>query len=415
MKKSTLPLVGAAITVVGLAACDAAPPQPDATPAPTESATPTAADDLDDIVRKSLVEILRDPDPYARARRLGTLLPTLGPESVSAVKEILGDRSLDPRASELELLLRYWASYEPAEALLWAKERSRLGYREAALFAALSTWAEADGRAAAGASWGWVVESKSFERILPIALIRGWYAGAAGDTRDLTEFMRSLPIGIPRQRALSVYLRVAMENDGADAATAWASSLPDESEDDRIYKLEVFRRAMDRLSILDLDAGLRWCEEQCYGPYGDNLRSIIARNWVLRDGPAALAWLAATREDQERELAIRLSFGLWADRDREAAFEWFREVTADEPPAWLAPTYPAYARLLSGEDPVTAIAWAGRIEHDAEREQMLVNVARVWRYLDEDAADEWLLTSPLSEEAREKARLAPKRAMLPPP
>ncbi len=35
---------------------------------------------------------------------------------------------------------------------------------------------------------------------------------------------------------------------------------------------------------------------------------------------------------------------------------------------------------------------------------MLIAVARVWRYLDEEAAELWLLQSPLSEEAREQVR-----------
>ena len=63
-----------------------------------------------------------------------------------------------------------------------------------------------------------------------------------------------------------------------------------------------------------------------------------------------------------------------------------------------------YARLLSVDDPVEAIRWAERIENDPERETVLIGIARVWRHLDEAAAEAWLVQSSLSEAAREKAR-----------
>ena len=70
---------------------------------------------------------------------------------------------------------------------------------------------------------------------------------------------------------------------------------------------------------------------------------------------------------------------------------------------------PMRPRLLHQSDRVQrrAIVSAGRvvwIENDPEREVVLIKVARVWRYLDEAAAEDWLLKSSLSEEAREKVR-----------
>ncbi len=54
-----------------------------------------------------------------------------------------------------------------------------------------------------------------------------------------------------------------------------------------------------------------------------------------------------------------------------------------------------------------AIQWAERIEEEEVRETVLVKVARVWRYLDEAAAEEWLLRSSLSEEAQSASRAQP--------
>jgi hypothetical protein len=78
--------------------------------------------------------------------------------------------------------------------------------------------------------------------------------------------------------------------------------------------------------------------------------------------------------------------------------------TTAEPDPWLRPIFPIYAQLLSKDAPTDAIEWAKRIEGDDERETVLIGVARVWRYLDEAAAEDWLLQSSLSEEAREKVR-----------
>ena len=64
--------------------------------------------------------------------------------------------------------------------------------------------------------------------------------------------------------------------------------------------------------------------------------------------------------------------------------------------------------------PTDAIKWAKRIENEAERETVLIQVARVWRYLDEAAAERWLLQSSLSPEAREQVR-APVEEKEPPP
>jgi hypothetical protein len=101
---------------------------------------------------------------------------------------------------------------------------------------------------------------------------------------------------------------------------------------------------------------------------------------------------------------VRLTFALWGRRDREAALGWMATQTTGEPEAWLRPIYPVYAKLLAADAPTEAIQWAERIEKAPERELVLIKVARVWRYLDEAAAEAWLLESSLSEEAREKVR-----------
>ena len=387
-----------ALAIIGLVACDAAPPSENVVSEPVETELP-AAETLSDVVAEALAEIYRDEDVYSRARRLGTLLPTLGPGAVPAVKSILSDLKLDTRGIELELLLRYWATYQGEEATRWAKEESPPGYREVAVFAALETWAEADPRAAVDFSWEWTEETPILERIVPIAVVRGWYG--ADDPPELRQFIADLPAGVVRQRAIAAYIRTGVQVQGAESVIRWAESIPD---DDKHYKLSLFRRLADLLSRIDIAAGVRLCDAHCLGPFGDNMRSVIARNWVLDDGPAAMAWLSTGPPGYERNLAVRATFGLWARMDREAATEWLESQAAGEPGPWLATAYPAYARLIAADAPVDAIRWAERIPNEKEREVVLIQVARVWRYLDEAAAEAWLVQCTLSEWAREKVR-----------
>ena len=398
MNKTPLLPVCAAVLAFGFVACDAAPSRDAGSASPTPE-TIAAGESLVDVVRDRLVDILRDPDAYSKARRLGTLLPTLGPETLPAVRQILADRSIDWRASELELLLRYWATFEPAEAALWAKKMSPPGYREPAVYTAIQTWASADPKTAADATWSWSVDIKGLERIVPIAIVRGWYAS---DQRDeLEAWIANVPPGIMRQRAIAAYILMLIQAEGSEAVMRWAESVPEQPAG---YKIAVFRRTVDALSTLEPEAGMRWCDAHCDGPHGTNMRSIIGRNWVLHDGPAALAWIQAEDPGVERDLAVHLTWALWSRNDLEAAMGWMAEQEELGPVDWLEPAIPVYARLLSGEQPEKAIEWAKRIANERRRENIVIGVARVWRYLDEAAAEAWLRDSELSDVAKERVR-----------
>jgi len=398
MKKILSSAFCTALVAIGLAACDVTAPPNATVTGSVEPEAITEGETLADVVQVALGDMLRDENAFSRARRLGALLPTLGPELVPVVVEALGDRTIDLGATELELLVRYWATHQGEDASNWARTKSPTDYRSAAVFSALTVWAEVDPEAATSIAWPWA-SIPAFERIAPTALVNGWFA--ANDPPELAQWMRNLPAGVPRQRTIAAYIHVVIQKKGAEAVKRWAESL---SDDDAAYKLAVFRRVVSALSKLDPEAGVSWCDTHCDGPYGNNMRSLIARSWVVEDGPSALAWLSSASEGYERDHAVRLTFAKWARTDREAALRWMATQTTGEPEPWLQPIYPVYAKLLAANAPADAIEWAGRIESDAERETVLIMVARVWRHLDEAAAEEWLAQSTLSKEAREKAR-----------
>jgi hypothetical protein len=168
--------------------------------------------------------------------------------------------------------------------------------------------------------------------------------------------------------------------------------------------MAVVRQLASVLSLIDLEAGLRWCEAHCDGPHGKNLRSIVARRWARSDGAAALAWLSRAPEGPEKDFDVRVVFEDWAQLEPEAALAWITDQTTGELDPWLHPTLPVYVRMLSVDSPAEAVKWAERIEHDNKRRFALIEAARVWRQVDEAAAEAWLLESSLSEEDRERVR-----------
>jgi hypothetical protein len=398
MNKTLLCAFGAALGAIGLSACDVtAPPDTDVSEPVAPEAIPEG-ESLTDVVREALADVLRDDDPYSRARRFGALLPTLGPELVPAVKQTLEDPTLDLGAIEFELLLRYWATHRGEDASRWAVEKAPAFFRIPAVLSAFTRWAEADPQAAQSAAQQWAAQYPDLRNVLPKALVRGWFAA---NSSELAQFIHDLGMGLPRQRALSAYVRVALQRRGPDAVMRWAESLPDDDED---YKRAVYWQLGASLPVFNHEAGLRWCEAHCDGPHGKDLRSVIARRWARNDGAAALAWLSSAPESHEKKLSVRIAYEEFSRADHEAALAWMATQTTGEPDPWLQPLLPAYARLLATDSPADAIEWAERIEHDKNRRFVLIEVARAWRQADEAAAEAWLLQSSLSEEDREKVR-----------
>src|SRR5215475_8661744 len=124
--------LAAAVGILALTGCDAASPPGGASSGSVERA-PSAPGG-------ALLAALRDPDPYARARSLGALLPTLGPGAVPEVERALGDSKLELGAAEYELLVRFWASQAPEAATRWVVDRSPIYHRNNLVLIALPAW-----------------------------------------------------------------------------------------------------------------------------------------------------------------------------------------------------------------------------------------------------------------------------------
>ena len=356
-----------------------------------------------------LDQVLETRDPFERARRLGALLPELGPEAVPEVKAVLDRFRLDLNAVDFDLLVRFWANHDPRAATIWTFKRASPHYKTAAAQTVIEIWASKDPAAALVAAENALrLSDEDVARAVQMALVRGWFQA---DREGLERYIYGLGSGLKRQRALFAYALTLAAEEGSEAVAHWAESVSDE---DGRYKMAVYRQTLAALAWGDPEAAARFCDTHCDGPFGGRLRIVLIRTRIRdgADGAEILEWVAGTGTPAETEEQIEkrqhelwVAYAQWAFRDREEAVRWMREqIESDVPPAWIKSLYGEFARQVSVDSPEEAIQWAQKIEEAAERELSLVRIARRWRRQDEAAAEAWLQQSDLPERARQSAR-----------
>lgn len=419
--QSTLSFVLAVTLASALAGCDGGS-DPSAVDETTEAQTEAEADDgessralpvppkpedvIDSAARTAVIEILDEPDPFTRARRLGELLPTWGADKTSTVRSLLDDPALNLDATSYDLLARTWATHTPDEACHWLVINGSMIFRQSAVLETFTMWARIDPVSAEAAMDSWTLPYADLADILRTGLVRGWYQ--SGDIAGLEFYMVSEGPGLGFQRILSQYMRTRLQAEGPEAVMAWAEAFPDDNEP---MKKAVYRQTASNLPLFDFDASLEWCERHCDGPYGNNIRNIIARRLVRTNGASALDWLAGDYPgagvDRDVDLGLRMAFARWASQDREAAVEWGNVQTkAETPVEWIVPMLPVYVRMIAGIEPEHAIALTNSLIPEEDRPYVLTDIARSWLKEDPAAAEVWLETSGLSDDDKANAHQA---------
>lgn len=349
--------------------------------------------------RDPIREALREPDGFARAARLATLLPGLGPEAVPEARAALGDQAIDLGFADILLLVRFWATYEPQAATEWSWQKVATGLGVGPLVEASELWARVEPQAvlakiqAAGPG----PTTLHIEK----ALVRGWLASGLPGLED---YMLGLGgVEDAGQRALRTYTRERIRRDGAEAVMRWAESLPDEPWR---TKLAAYRQVAMELSLADSQAAARWCEAHCQEErFGSSLLELTAQGWATHDGPGAMEFLSKAPPGKERDRAVRKTLASWQASDRAGAIDWMEArggVAAVEP--WLRPGIYSHALTVGSLDPAQGIEWAAAIEPEDARQDAYVLIAHWWHGKDREAAETWLQHSPLPEEDRERVR-----------
>jgi hypothetical protein len=293
----------------------------------------------------------------------------------------------------LQLLFEAWARFAPEQALAralgWPSEKK--SFAANALFFA---WARLDPESARIALRN-VRDPFVLKGGARSALIRGW---DESDEPGVWEYVASLPKGSERQRLTSILVHRLERREGIAALMQFVEALPDDANEE--FKKTAFRKAAPAVARQDPRQAAAWVEPHAQRDYGSGLLRKVGVRWVGKDGPAAMAWLRAQPAGKERDEAVQESYREWLTKDRAGAMAWLRQA---ELGPWLDPALGIFAPALASQDPEDAIAWAGRIHDPERREKALVAVARLWLRRDAEAAQAWLETSPLSEEARRSA------------
>jgi hypothetical protein len=397
MVKTTLTITGLFSLAIGLALGFTIAARLNEPPAPR-----TPADFARDVaLRGELRALLMEPDPFVRVEKLAARLATLGPDAVAEVRDVVRHGATGTNGAETDLLIRFWTRYEPVAASDWAWRGAEDGVREIAVDSSMETWATFDPTAAANHIGSYANSTQMLGDIGRQGLVRGWYASGQPGVED---YIRSIGHGIPQMRCMKTLAREVVRREGFDATIGWLDDLEDRGH---LFKKSMYRRAAPVLRFADHDRTLAWCEEVCDGPFGDHLRAVIARDWALVDGLAAMTWVSTAEPGYQQDRAVRDTFSHWQTSDPEGLGAWLAEMGPDGVEPWFQAGAYFVASIRAYELPLEAYEWAAHIKSPEQRERMQIQISRHYLVMDEVAAEAWMEQASLSEKARAEARQRP--------
>jgi len=365
--------------------------------APTQP--PAAPHDLAGAIQASLSE----GDTLERVGRTMTLLESLEPEDVPGVLAVYERMmtAIDP--PELSAFFNAWARIDPDGAIEHAlafPRRSMLKERKIGVRAALAGWAYADPSKARVGAEEIAAKTAPLRENVWAGLVEGWVRSDL-DTEDLASFLVNLRPKKHRDGAVDVAVRELVRTGGAAATLDWVDTIVSDPFQELQFSRVVFESAVHEAAASDPARTGAWALEHAGENHAANAPVIIAKRWGRADGAAALEWLGAYPAGESRDEAIREAYIGWWTADWESADAWLGSTSqsALHDPArevWIA-------RFLASE-PAKALAACEQLLDVARRQRCLESGARQWYGTDALAAEEWLQTSPLDEEVRNKVR-----------
>ena len=367
-------------------------------PTTRDTATTEASDESSaEAFEESLAAVLSVEEDLARADQLIALLLAAGPRDRTVLEEAVQDRfrAIDP--IDQLLLLKAWARQDPEMATSWARAAAPTIVSEAATSSAIREWALQAPEVA-------VQRLPVGEAGIGRAVVSGWFdSGKPG----LSGFVLSQGSGKDGQLLISAYVRKLIAREGVGAARAWAES---QQGNPRLL-MAVYRHTGKEIASVDPDAAIAFCDTHCSEAYGDSVFTFVARRvGQIGEGRKAMAWIAKseTADPKERLQGARVAFREWMISDRAAAVAWAGAFLEENGYVeWFDAVPGLVVASLAWKQPLEALEWADWISDPQQQELALITIARRWRRVDPEAAENWLATSPLSEEARQKSRENP--------
>ena len=355
--------------------------------------------------------LLQMEDTLDRTAALARFVTTLGPEDADAVGDLVTDRFRRHRSIDDLILMNAWSRLDPERAVAIAKVAQSPAAEAVRVDTALE-WALRDPTVAIAAVG---IDESALRRVL----VRGWYESG---TPGLSDYVLAAGASREGQGLIASYAAELRNDKGAQGIVEWLDSVRGRRDVDQIMIIHAHRKGIAEIAVGDAEMAIAYCETHCDEPYADSARArLIDRLGMLEQAERALAWLE-TAEDANQEArgrAARFAFRAWLRYDRDAALAWADEGLGkygDQ--AWFLPLARVALSIHTRKEPESALEWIEVLPEGQDQEDALIRIARRWRELDENAAEVWLETSPLDDEARAKARtpaVVRKSGYKPPP
>jgi hypothetical protein len=341
--------------------------------------------------------LLEVEDSLERSAALAKFVTTLGPEDSDAVGDLVTDRFRRHRSVDDLILMNAWSRLDPERAIAVAKVAQSPAAEAVRVDTALE-WALRDPTVAIAAVG---IDESALRRVL----VRGWYESG---TPGLSDYVLAAGASREGQGLIASYAAELRNDKGVQGIVEWLDSVRGRRDLDQIMIIHAHRKGIAEMAVGDAEMAIAYCDTHCDEPYADSARArLIDRLGLLEQAERALAWLEAAEDanQDERGRAARFAFRAWLRYDRDAAMAWADEGLGkygDQ--VWFVPLARVALSIHTRREPETALEWIEVLPEGQNQEDALIKIARRWGELDENAAEVWLETSPLDDEARAKAR-----------
>ena len=331
-------------------------------------------------------QALKDPNPITRRLAFAKLLEALTPENAQEIRSQLVTLGADGDQ---------WNDFHYSWGALAGKAAfdHAAGSSERDLAITMTGWAAANPSEALALLDQLPEEMQGQRDELTASVVSGLTHHDRGMATDLV--LRLGRAGNDRAgNLMEIVATETLRTQGPEAASQWSESLPDGP-----LKGTAMSRIADAFVRKDPAAAAEWAQKFASEDYGARTIERVGGAWAQSDPVAAVGWLEGLPPGNGQNAGLRNAFGDWEDRDPAAAGEYLLAM----------PQSPQRDSAISGfamgyawQNPQLAITWAQDIQDPVLRQTSLTRAGQAFFRRDPDAAQVWLDSSGLPEEARQQ-------------